>query len=65
MLIIGDKSFENDTSYVRVGVMKLATDRSAKVVWVDYTNWNDIEPIVTAFINEIEDNVVAYAILPA
>lgn len=65
MIILGDKSFESDTSYVRVGVMKLATDRGAQLAWVNYNNWDDVEPIITRFVNEIEDDAVAYTILPA
>lgn len=46
MLVLGDKRFEPDKSYVSLGVFKMAIDAGATVQWVDYTKPDLILPLV-------------------
>jgi hypothetical protein len=64
MLILADKTHENERGYVQMGVFKLALDRGAQIVWVNYEDLGGINATVEHFLEEIHDEVIALAILP-
>lgn len=52
MLILAEKKYEKDESYVRLGVFKLAQDAGARLEWVDYNDIDAIKPLVEDHISK-------------
>lgn len=46
MLILAEKKYEHEKSYIKLGVFKLAEDAGARVEWVDYKDTNSVKAVV-------------------
>lgn len=57
MLILANKTFEKDVSYISPGVFSIAVDNRATLEWVDYSKWSDVRPIVDKFIDSWQQKV--------
>ena len=51
MLILANKKYEHQTSYINPGVFSIAIDNYAQLAWVDYRNWRSVRPAVDRFID--------------
>lgn len=52
MLILADKRYEKEKSYLKLGVFKLAEDGGARVEWVDYQDVIAVKNIVKDHVNK-------------
>lgn len=50
MLILADKRFRSQKSYVKLGVFKLAEDAGAKIEWLDYSDVNRAKILVKSHV---------------
>ncbi|MCP1536896.1 hypothetical protein [Methylorubrum extorquens] len=63
MLILADKRFSKDISYIRLGAYKTAADHGAIIKWVDYDSTDSVVRAAQRFMTEISDRVTARSIL--
>lgn len=58
MLIIADKQFDSDQSYLRLGTLRMAVNGGATVAWCDYSDGDAVNAHVSEFISRVHDKVM-------
>lgn len=59
LLIIADKKFESDESYLRLGTLQMAINQGATVAWHDYNDLKGAEALVQKFVHRAHDKLMA------
>jgi hypothetical protein len=58
-LVLGNASYNSGFSYVGNGVFPMARHLQAQVEWVDYTDFDGVEQLVSDFISGIQDRIIS------
>lgn len=58
MLVIADKQYSEDISYLRLGTLRMAINHGATVAWCDMENNTEVMGHVGAFVQAAHDRLM-------
>lgn len=62
MLIVADKQYQNDRSYMNLGTLRMAVNYGARLFWVDLEDLDKIREEVSEFVRGAHDRVMVKAV---